>query len=177
MEQTTEQAKQAKPRNFFPLPSNVAGLWQKDPQTGKPVKNQTRWDEFAAERAEHCRVASVWRDAAVQDGWLISPTYAHEDITCAASLNWYNFTANIITRTSGPNSLGTGSVNVWGPDKLMIPVPLIYPGAAYFQNALTTCPHCHKTDVKTVGYHFTGRACTECAPALRAIHEQEGWCD
>lgn len=218
---------------FFPLPSNVDGLWvntDKLDTLRRPVqvRNMTRWDEIAAERAHSVHLASIWRDAAVQDGWAITPTYAGETQTSACTLLREGYKCLILTRPSKRpvddsdrgGLLGGGEVHCWGPDRPQIPVPLVYPGWQYFLDALVTCPHCHRgpnrrffvtvepceycgpgkytglpsnacencmntgarepellVPVATKSYSFAGRACEQCVPELRRIHEQPGWND
>lgn len=201
---------------FYPLSGdNVGGLWTHVPGPrmvgARSVLNLPRWEAIARERDENRRITEIWRDAAIADGWLVSPTYASEALTSACTLyNEDGFHVNIITRPSkapdmsdpvhyGHPTLGGGSIHAWGPDRLQVPVPREYPGLQYFKDALVTCPHCHRgpngplfassaseaeewplhlrEPVATLRYSFAGRACNDCAPRLRAVHEKPGWND
>lgn len=223
--------------NFFPLPTSVNNLWRSVPNPNYRVpdhpdryhaqfsmRNLDVWQKLANERAQHIAITATWRDAAIADGWAMTPTYTHEDWSRACTLKRDGCEAHILTRSNRPElpelppenrkddgklnvSLGTGEVTVWGSDRLQIPVPRIYPGWQYFQDALVTCPHCHRgpnaryfalaaagplgvttllndpnlleivSPVTTSRYSFAGRACEQCAPALRAATEQPGWND
>ena len=143
--------------NFFPIASNVGGLFidtgKRERWGGKiSVRNEERWHVLGAERDIARLIAAAWCANALTDGWTISPTYANEDIDQSATLKLFHspqglFKAQIITRqnkfTGETWSLGAGEVNCYGPDELTIPVPLEYPGQQYFRDALVTCPHCH----------------------------------
>lgn len=179
--------------DFFPIPSHVDGL-----HNGRK-RNLQRWREIAAERDASVIIAATWRDAAIADGWAMRPTYAGEEMHNACTLEREGYSAQILTRGNRlpkdeddrDSRLGGGEVHCWAPDTLQIKVPLVYPGWQYFLDAVVTCPHCHRgpnrwffgstegniAPVVTKRYHFAGRACDECRPALRAATETPGWCD
>lgn len=210
--------------NFFPIPLSLTEVWvatEEVDRLGRPINKRDveAWNKEAEERNKNIKVAQIWRDAALQDGWTMSPTYAHEDVNRMADLHLalpaveagappLQYRAMVQSRPNEGDpadqnardvSMGNGDINVWGPDGLTIPVPLIYPGQQYFKDALVTCPHCHRgpngryfascateaeewpahllTPVATFRYSFAGRTCKECAPALIAIHEKPGWND
>jgi hypothetical protein len=197
--------------SMFPRPTRINGLHAATGERTRwgsliSVRVESAWLEIGAERNADVAIVEKWRDAALADGWIMSSTYAHEDVNRACTLIRHIkpepgiFKVHLITRPSvltgdiATWSLGEGSVHAWGPDDMSIRVPLEYPGTQYFADALTTCPHCHKgpnrlfftnvvgqgklfAPVATTRYSFAGRCCQECAPALREKHERPGWCD
>lgn len=122
----------------------------------------------------------AFRDAAVADGWSIEATYGkHEPLERAAKLHRDGFVMRILTRDNtdrGYRKKYEAEVNIWGPDGMAITPPKEYSFAAISDGVLT-CGECKKTGVKTQLVGFANRACSDCAPALRAVIEKPGWCD
>lgn len=216
---------------FYPLPSSVDGLWVADGTQGmhgkRLVRNEKRFHEISAERDYARLVTSKWVSDAMEDGWDRTPTYAHETVLTACTLQRDGFKCLVTMRLTEPDPkwvLGDSEIYCWAPDTLQIPVPLVYPGMQYFIDAVNTCPHCHRgpnrryfppicegcdpnaaavvistivdaitepslsdEDKKELGmqaldapvatrrYHFAGRACEQCAPALKSATETPGW--
>lgn len=150
---------------FFPIPSSTKGLWIATGEINRlggreSMRNEPRWREIGTERDKARTIVETWRDAAIADGWTFNPTYAHEDVNramtlqilLASGLKIGTTSLNRLFKThviSRPNvlegkdwSLGDGTINVFGPDDLQIKVPLIYPGKQYFVDALVTCQYC-----------------------------------
>jgi hypothetical protein len=117
----------------------------------------------------------AYRDAAVQDGWSIRPTYASEPIEGAATLEKDGFTMQVLAlqKTDGKFKY-QASIHIWGPDGLAIK-----PGETYNWSQITagqkTCNECGATEVEPQQFSFAGRCCKPCLPRARAEYEREGW--
>lgn len=128
---------------------------------------------------EDAHILSVeqYRDAAVADGWKISPTYGNEPVTSAAKLRRDGFVMSVLARrrTGGRYKYEAG-IHIWGPDGLGVEPPPIYSFAAIVAGT-RRCSACGKGDVETTRFSFAGRCCRDCLPEMRRQHEQPGWCD
>jgi hypothetical protein len=118
--------------------------------------------------------ANAYREAAVNDGWEIEPTHAHEPITSCATLKKNDFVMMINTRTEQGKWKYVASVHIWGPDKKAIEPGDIY-NWNYIQNGLSRCNNCGVENVKIFQYSFAGRCCEACLPEMRKQHEYPGW--
>lgn len=128
----------------------------------------------------------AWRDAAVADGWTITPTYENESVDTAfhlAHANGFKISgcARPDTKSYPPRPVqpSGGYYTLAGWDDRGIgfdPFPAVYSLAALV--ALTRhCPICGADDVDTNRVGFADRACATCTPGLRAKIETPGWCD
>lgn len=124
--------------------------------------------EIATSRIERVR---TWRDAALQDGWAIAPTYEHESIETAFRLTRDGFVVSAIARSERGSA-----IDAWGPDGLALDVPDTYDMAALIAG-LRTCSFCGAMDVATQRVAFCNRSCAACAPAAKQRLETPGWCD
>lgn len=107
--------------------------------------------------------ARAWREAAIRDGWTITPLYHGADIDRSARLTKRGFVALIID----------GSLIMWGPDGLAIEVPRQYSWIAIVAG-LSVCEKCGR-EGKTVRLGFAGRVCPECRNRLAPKVEYRGW--
>jgi len=135
--------------------------------------------------ADYAKVVA-WRDAAVADGWTLNAVYKKEPETSYGHLSKDGFTVHACCRVTEEMKKRfahysskwkyEAQINVWGPDGLAVRAPENYNWAELVA-ATRKCHHCGKTDVDTVRYSFAGRCCHDCLPAMKAQHEQPGWCD
>ncbi len=126
---------------------------------------------------ERLAAAMAWRDAAIADGWVATPTYGeHEHQDRACTLDREGFKVLVVSRVYEPGERWkfTASVDAWGPDRLAIDLPDTYDWAA-IQAALKLCNYCKKAGVETQRVGFAGRCCDECLPEQRARAERPGW--
>ena len=112
-----------------------------------------------------------WREAAVADGWIIRPTYRHEPVESAATLDKDGFKAMLLARPATKTRRNWNDVHVWGPDGLAIDPPKEYSMDALIAG-LRQCHYCSADDVDTTRYLFAGRCCLKCRKSLR---EPAGW--
>lgn len=110
----------------------------------------------------------AFRDAAVADGWEISPTYRSESQDRVAHLVRDGFVMMIVTRDEYE-----ASVSIWGPDGLHIKPPSVYDWQA-IQDRVNTCNECGAKG-PTVRFSFAGRCCNTCLPGMREKYEKPGW--
>lgn len=172
---------------YFPIPTNVSGIWKRDPLGRGSIRDVAKWEEMERERHRDRLIACVWRDCALADGWSLEPTYQHEPAeshgTIAIDTRIGMFKGHVMARPSKRGeterdwSLGMGEVTVWAPDSLQIRVPLIYPGIEAIIAMTRHCNNCHADDVDTQRYSFAGRCCAACRPEMARIHERPGWTD
>lgn len=118
--------------------------------------------------------ALAWKQAAIQDGWVVSPTYRFESVETAATLNKDGFHASVITRPQSRNLNPCGRVSVWGPDGLCIELSKEY-NWEQIKSGVTTCPYCKATGVATERVGFAGRCCATCLAMVRPQVEFAGW--
>lgn len=122
----------------------------------------------------------AWRDAAVADGWTITPTYGREDVSRASTLARDGYKAMLLTREPIPGDRWATTqeytLNLWCPRGIDIRPPAVYDWAKIVAGT-RTCSVCGATDVDTQRVAFANRACAACAPALRKKMETPGWCD
>ena len=125
---------------------------------------------------------TIFRQAAVADGWTQQPTYpGSEPIEQAASLEKDGWKMQVICRPTTMDRRGqpircSASIHIWGPDDLAVNVPRSYDWAE-LQDGLRTCSACKATNVETQRVGFAGRVCATCLPAQRKAIERPGWCD
>ena len=147
---------------------------------------------FTNDRREYEQVV-LWRTAAIQDHWIITPTYQQEIWQRACSLEREGYKAMILTRDDSPKSkfprppehfispgkwLYEAQINIWGPDGLHIPAPDPYDWQTIKEGVcLCTNPACLKRVDQTYRVGFAGRYCLECIPAMKKIYEKPGWYD
>lgn len=128
---------------------------------------------------EKIKMVRTFRDAAVNDGWSIRPTYPnHESVDRSATMNREGYTMMILTRdpASGPKWLYEAQISIWGPDGLAITPPDGY-DFAEIEKGLRFCYDCNQYVERTVRVGFAGRVCPACLPAARLRDEKPGWCD
>lgn len=174
--------------DYFPIPSTVSGIWERDRFGRGSVRNMARWEEIEKERDKARLITSVWRECALADGWSLEPTYgdheaaeSHGTIKIDTRIGMFKGHVDARPNRRGEDQrnwmLGSGEVTIWGPDGLQIRVPLIYPGIEALIAATRHCNNCHADDVDTQRYSFAGRCCTKCRPEMARVHERPGWCD
>lgn len=123
--------------------------------------------------------ANAYREAAIADGWSCTATYGNEPVERAASLVKGGFKMGILARDRrGEPSKWKAevSIDIWGPDGLVVKPPDEYDWAK-IQAGVRTCNSCGATNVDTQRYSFAGRCCAKCLPEMRRKHERPGWCD
>lgn len=132
---------------------------------------------FTNDKAQLSAVVA-WREAAIADGWTAEPTYPnHEPVSSASSLKREGYLASILTREKDTGKWKFQcKVNVWGPDRLAIKVPVVYDWAL-ISTSQRRCNYCNANDIETHQVGFTGRACSACLPEQRKRQEFPGWCD
>lgn len=120
------------------------------------------------------RDAHAFRDAAVEDGWDIRPTYNSEPEVRAASLSREGFKMQVISRSLKDMKFAySASVHIWGPDGLAVTVPDVYDWAA-ISGAVDKCLECGaEGEVHRAG--FAGRYCAKCLPEQKKAQEFPGW--
>jgi len=131
---------------------------------------------FTNDRADLERVIQ-FRDAAVADGWVMTPTYDFESVDRASHLHKDGFVISILSRDNSEaerNYKYEAQVSIWGPDGMAIKPPQTYDWPT-IQAGLRTCNKCGATDVNTERYSFAGRCCAACLPEMRRQHERPGW--
>jgi len=122
--------------------------------------------------------AKAWRDAAVADGWTIEATYESEDVERASSLRKEGFSAMIISRDNkGEVYEYEAMIYLWGPDRLIVQPPNIYPGFEAIKTLTKYCSYCNNFAEKTTRVSFAGRCCLACYPEVRKRLERPGWSD
>lgn len=132
-------------------------------------------EDYTRDKDQLLRV-TVWRNAAIADGWRAEATYGDsEPIERAATLTRDGFKCMILTRTMEHGWYEAG-VSIWGPDRLAITPPLTYDWDAIVAG-LRKCGYCNATDVGTMRVSFAGRCCSDCRPMVSAQLEEPGWCD
>lgn len=129
---------------------------------------------FGNDVARH-DAANQYRDAAVQDGWSMTPMYDKEPVESAARLTRDGFIMQVFTRQH-PNKRYRyeTSISIWGPDRLAIKPPTLYSWEE-IQRGLRTCCYCEATDVDVERVGFAGRSCAHCYVKLKAKLEFPGW--
>jgi len=153
--------------------------------SGLSIRNNEMWDRIILARRPLIAAALAWRDAAVADGWTMTPTYGeHESVDHAWSLeHTEGFKALGLSRPANcapgapqqrDDTAGTGQVSVWGPDGLALPSGRTYSMAA-LRAGLTTCGYCNATGVHTQRVGFAGRCCDTCLVDVRKMVETPGW--
>lgn len=178
---------------YFPIPTDMTRpVWRYEPDPTifggrRSIRIMPVWEAIERERDKARAVAITWREAAIADGWVLTPTYQHEPAeshgTIQIGTRIGTFKGHVMTRPNkrGENehdwSLGSGEVTIWGSDGLQIRVPLVYPGIEAIIAATRECFNCGAKDVDTQRYSFAGRCCAKCRPEMQRIHEQPGWCD
>ena len=113
----------------------------------------------------------AWRDAAVADGWSITPTYNSEGIDRASTLDRDGWKALILTRSERDCD-----VVVWSSDRLVVTHGTIYSFEELKRNE-RLCSNCGSTEIATVRIGFAGRVCPTCREKLKPIIEYSGWCN
>lgn len=163
----------------WPWPISIAGLWKPNPLGGRSILNVEAFNAEKASRLPSIAAALAWRDAAVADGWDVRPTYQHEDVDSAFTLERAGWKVSGLARRGAENEppLGGGEITVWAPDGLQIKVPIVYPGIAELDRMTRWCEHCGREDVHTRRVGFAGRVCDDCHPAVQAAVETPGWND
>ena len=117
-----------------------------------------------------------WKKAAIADGWNATPTYESESIESATKLEKDGFICTILTRTNVGQWKYVVSINIWGPDKLVINPPTEYSWEKII-NAISVCSYCYRKDVETQRVGFAGRCCADCIIVQREKIETVGWCN
>lgn len=140
--------------------------------TYKDIKMTNQWG-FTNKQSDYDRICT-FRDAAVNDGWSIKPTYGTESVDRASSLKKDGFVMMIITRETPHKWKYEANISIWGPDGLGIPSPYSY-DFDKISKSLTTCPVCKAENVETQRFSFAGRCCADCRPKMAAKHEQGNW--
>lgn len=123
---------------------------------------------------ESLTVALAWKQAAIKDGWEVTPTYRFESVETAATLNKDGFKASVVTRPSDGRTNPYGNVSVWGPDGLAIRPDKEY-NWTQIHSGVTTCQYCKATNVATERVGFAGRCCAVCMLTVRPKVEFSGW--
>lgn len=131
----------------------------------------------------------AYREALKADGWTITNIYKSEPLECSCKGEKDSFVFHILTRdyeimkeihpwikNSKPRRRYECAINFWGPDGLAITAPNVY-SYEDLKSAMRVCSSCKEKNVDTFRYSFAGRCCADCLPAMRAQHEQPGWCD
>lgn len=128
----------------------------------------------------------AWRTAALADGWTLENVYEIEPAQSYGKIAKEGFTGHVCARVTTemqaiyPHHRSKwkyeAQIHLWGPDGLAIKSPDVYNWNVIIGNS-HTCSACGAVVVKTFRYGFAGRCCEACLPAMRAQHEQPGWCD
>jgi hypothetical protein len=105
----------------------------------------------------------AWREAAIKDGWAISPLYHGEDFDHSCRLAKEGFLTQIVS----------GSIMLWGPDGLIVDTPWPYSWIALV-SGLEICGVCGARG-KTVRVGFAHRVCPECRAKRLPKDEPRGW--
>lgn len=127
--------------------------------------------------------AIAFRDAAVDDGWTIKPTYDdHEPQDSAATLERDGWHMLVLTRTDPKFLVGSkpeASLSLWGPDKMHVETPAEYSMEA-LERGLRDCGYCDRKDVDTFHVAFASRVCAVCLPEQKRTQEwvsaTSSWC-
>jgi hypothetical protein len=114
-----------------------------------------------------------YRDAMIEDGWTIVPTYGNESVESASKLDREDFTCRALTRRKA-DGRAIFDLCIWGPDKLVVDYPIPYSFKEIKKN-LRKCNYCKAPDVDTVRVGFAGRCCIPCRPRLAQQFEKPGW--
>lgn len=130
----------------------------------------------ANQRSKEYNDAMVFRKAAMEDGWSTEPGSPNETAFRYSHHTKDGYTMHIVTRLNDNPENTWSSVSIWGPDDLCIQPPSVYDWGL-IQERLRYCATCGTNDVDTFRYSFAGRACKDCLPELKRIHEFRGWCD
>ena len=127
--------------------------------------------------------AREFRDAALADGWDISPIYDTESQDDAAELTRDGWKMFVFARAD------FAEVDIWGPDGLAIHFPpdltLVdeFPpewseySMGKLEKYLCYCEYCNSHNIETSRIGFAGRCCAKCLPAQKVKQEYPGWCD
>ncbi len=136
---------------------------------GRYGKNQSLWNELTAVRLANLPLVHKWREAAIADGWLPSPTYSSEPVEHACTLTKAGFIAHTLSRPipGKDGMLNCPDVSVWGPDGAGVKATKEYDFAT-LQSNLRFCKSCGNHDVETQRYAFADRLCAECGPKMMA---------
>lgn len=119
--------------------------------------------------------AVAFKEAAVNDGWSIEPTYKKlESVDNAATLKKDGFRCSILTRKNIGSWKFQADVTIWGPDSLQVLAPTVY-NWTVIKSGLRRCNNCKKEDVDVFCVGFAGRVCEECLPSQRKKYEFPGW--
>lgn len=119
--------------------------------------------------------AKAFRKAAVEDGWSIKPTYSSESVDSASTLRRDGFQMSILTRRlDNLKYKYSVSIDIWGPDELVVMVPDVY-GWEPIRRNLNRCNYCKKYVATCTRVSFAGRVCPDCDPKVRPSLERQGW--
>ena len=116
---------------------------------------------------------TTWVKAAVEDGWVIKPTYpGHEPMETSASLEKGEWRAHAINRKEHI------SLHVWRGNGLVAiqNVPEVY-SMKELEEQGKTCHFCGKTPDRLHHVGFTSMACSDCLPKAKTDLEFPGWAD
>jgi hypothetical protein len=164
----------------WPWPSDVRGLWKSNPLGGPSILNKPLFREMRQARKDgEVAAAQAWRDAAILDGWDARPTYKHEGMNRAFSLERDGWLTMGLARPGDDEAppLPNGMITVYAPDKLQVLVPIVYPGMDVLASMARRCDKCERMDVDTRRVGFANRVCADCHPEMQAAIETPGWCD
>ncbi len=121
---------------------------------------------------------TAWIDAAVADGWEVTPIYGdHEGIATAAKLTRDGYVVNAFRRPPGFKGgapRGEYNMSAWCPDRISLTLPDVYSFDGVVA-ATRVCSCCKKPDVPTQRVAFANRVCADCLAKERARLETPGW--
>lgn len=132
----------------------------------QPHHPNLSWDERVAERLPMIAQAIKWCDAAIADGWVLSPTYKLESVDTAFTLKKGGWYVIGIARMAD-KLLGQGEIAAWSPDGTAVPAPLEY-NMADLEREAQTCQFCGLYPTKLFRVAFASGACAECQPKEQA---------
>ncbi len=157
----------------------VGVMWTQPPGSDHwtpSIRNDALWEAKTAERVAFVNLARTWALAAVIDGWSSRPTYDHEPVEQAFTLERDGFKISGLARPGTDKSLPCAEIHIWGPDRLAITPPLTYDMDAIRRGA-ETCSKCGAHPIATERVGFAGRYCAPCAAIDRPLIEVSGWAE
>lgn len=120
------------------------------------IQNQLRQLHARAVLTERTRAIVAWRNAALEDGWVLIPKFPGVPWKQACTLHREGFVTLCVTR-NGPGD----TLTIWGPDGLQVPTPNPY-NWKEMMTGLNICLFCgnETEDPRKLG--DGGRACPDC---------------
>lgn len=115
-----------------------------------------------------------WKEAAIKDGWVISPMYdGHESVERAAKLSKEGgWVAHVIVREEYL------SIHVWTDNGLSTISKVSFPySMESLQEQTKVCHFCHKSSSSLQHVGFANVSCPSCLAEAKKKLEYPGWCD